>query len=217
MKCDISLPPGLLARGGEPRHDGAPYFYIDATPGGWGAHARGDGEDGLMSAVNGSIKLQPAEVFEAKYPIRVTEYALRPDSEGPGRLRGGFGVRRAFQLEADASLYLWMERSVTPAWGLFGGGAAEGPRMRIAGSQDRRDLKANRLPLRAGDTVTMDTGGGGGWGDPFERDPEAVLRDVRAGLTSRERARERYGVAIAGDPAAVDAAATRELRRGRPA
>jgi N-methylhydantoinase B len=111
--------------GHDPRHDGAPYFYIDATPGGWGAHARGDGEDGLMSAVNGSIKLQPAEVFEAKYPIRVTEYALRPDSEGPGRLRSGFGVRRAFELGADASLYLWMERSATPAWGLFGGESAE--------------------------------------------------------------------------------------------
>jgi N-methylhydantoinase B len=209
-------PMNICFAGDDPRHDGAPYFYIDATPGGWGAHARGDGEDGLMSAVNGSIKLQPAEVFEAKYPIRVTEYALRPDSEGPGRLRGGFGVRRAFELGADASLYLWMERSVTPAWGLFGGEAAEGPRMRIRGSQDRHDLKANRLPLRAGDTVTMDTGGGGGWGDPFERDPDAVLRDVRAGLISGERARERYGVAIEGSPPAVDAAATAELRRARP-
>jgi N-methylhydantoinase B len=108
-----------------------------------------------------------------------------------------------------------MERSVTPAWGLFGGEAAEGPRMHIAGSQDRHDLKANRLALRAGDTVTMDTGGGGGWGDPFERDPEDVLRDVRVGLISVQRARERYGVAIAGSPPAVDGAVTAELRRAR--
>ena len=112
-------------------------------------------------------------------------------------------------------MYLWMERSVTPAWGLFGGEAAEGPRMRIGGSQDRHDLKANNLPLRAGDTVTMDTGGGGGWGDPFERDPDAVLRDVRAGLISVTRARERYGVAVAGSPPAIDDAATAELRRAR--
>jgi N-methylhydantoinase B len=208
-------PMNICFAGNDPRHDGAPYFYIDATPGGWGAYARGDGEDGLMSAVNGSIKLQPAEVFEAKYPIRVTEYALRADSEGPGRLRGGFGVRRSFQVEADASLYLWMERSVTPGWGLFGGEAGEGPRMRIGGSQDRHDLKANRLPLRAGDTVMMETGGGGGWGDPFERDPEVVLRDVADGFISRERAAERYGVKIAGTPAAVDWDATRELRRTR--
>lgn len=210
-------PMNVCFAGKDPRHGGAPYFYIDATPGGWGAFSGGDGEDGLMSAVNGSIKLQPAEVFEAKYPIRVTEYSLRPDSEGPGRLRGGFGVRRAFQVEADASLYLWLERSVTPAWGLFGGQSAEGPRVHIGGSQDRHDLKANRLALRAGDTVTMQTGGGGGWGDPFERDPEAVLRDVVDGLVSPERAAERYGVVIDGTPTAVDVAATEELRRGRGA
>jgi N-methylhydantoinase B len=208
-------PMNICFAGNDPRHDDAPYFYIDATPGGWGAFAAGDGEDGLMSAVNGSIKLQPAEVFEAKYPIRVTEYALRADSEGPGRRRGGLGVRRAFQVEADASLYLWMERSVTPGWGLFGGEPGEGPRMRISGSQDRHDLKANRLPLRAGDKVVMETGGGGGWGEPFERDPEAVLRDVADGFVSLERAAERYGVAIAGTPPAVDWDATAELRRSQ--
>jgi N-methylhydantoinase B len=208
-------PMNICFAGADPRHGGAPYFYIDATPGGWGAYAGGDGEDGLMSTVNGSVKLQPAEVFEAKYPIRVTEYSLRPDSEGAGRHRGGFGVRRSFQVDADASLYLWMERSVTPAWGLSGGGDAVGPTMQISGSQDRQDLKANRLPLRAGDTVEMQTGGGGGWGDPFEREPEAVLRDVADGFVSRERAAEVYGVAISGTPPVVDAEATAELRRRR--
>ena len=130
-------------------------------------------------------------------------------------LPGAFGSDEGAhlcQVEADASLYLWMERSVTPGWGLFGGEAGEGPRMHIAGSQDRHDLKANRLPLRAGDTVVMETGGGGGWGDPFERDPEAVLRDVADGFVSRERAAERYGVAITGTPPAVDRDATRKLR-----
>jgi N-methylhydantoinase B len=104
---------------------------------------------------------------------------------------------------------------VTPAWGLSGGETAEGPRIRIGGSQDRHDLKANRLPLRAGDTVEMETGGGGGWGDPFERDPEAVLRDVADGFISRERAAERYGVVVVGTPPAVDHDATRQLRRAR--
>jgi N-methylhydantoinase B len=205
-------PMNVCFAGNDPRHDDSPYFYIDATPGGWGAFAGGDGEDALMSAVNGSIKLQPAEVFEAKYPIRVTEYALRPDSEGPGRFRGGFGVRRGFQVDADASLYLWLERSVTPAWGLFGGQSAEGPRIHIGGSQDRHDLKVNRLTLRAGDTVVMDTGGGGGWGDPFERDPQAVLQDVADGLVSRERAAERYGVVIDED-LGLDVEATANRRQ----
>jgi N-methylhydantoinase B len=104
---------------------------------------------------------------------------------------------------------------VTPGWGLFGGEPGEGPRMRISGSQDRHDLKANRLPLRAGDKVVMETGGGGGWGEPFERDPEAVLRDVADGFVSLVRAAERYGVAIAGTPPAVDWDATAELRRSQ--
>lgn len=207
-------PMNICFAGDDPRHDGAPYFYIDATPGGWGAWATGDGEEGLMSAVNGSIKVQPVEVFEAKYPIRVTEWALRADSEGAGRHRGGAGVRRAFQVDADTSLYLWLERSVTPAWGLFGGHPATGPRVDIGGSQERHDLKANRLALRAGDTVVLHTGGGGGWGDPFERDPGAVRQDVLDGVVSRARAAERYGVVI--DAAGlVDEAATGERRRGR--
>jgi N-methylhydantoinase B len=198
--------------GGDPRRDDAPYFSIEATVGGWGAWADGDGQDALVNNVNGSIRAQPAEVFEAKYPIRITEYALRPDSEGPGRLRGGFGVRRSYEVDADSALYLWFERSVTPAWGLFGGGAGEGPEVRITGSQDRNDLKANRLPLRAGDKVTLLTGGGGGWGDPLERDPEAVLQDVVDGLVSRERAAERYGVVIDEASTGLDLAATGRLR-----
>jgi N-methylhydantoinase B len=207
-------PMNVCFTGKDPRHGDAPYFYIDATPGGWGAYETGDGEEALMSAVNGSIKLQPAEVFEAKYPIRVTEYALRQDSEGPGRNRGGFGVRRAFQVDADTSVYLWLERSVTPAWGLFGGEQAEGPRVDIAGSQERHDLKANRLPLAAGDTLVLHTGGGGGWGDPFEREPEKVLQDVIDGVVSRERAAERYGVVI-DEQLKLDATATEERRRSR--
>jgi N-methylhydantoinase B len=204
-------PMNVCFAGTDPRHQDAPYFYIDSTPGGWGASDGSDGEEGMMSTANGSIKIQPAEVFEAKYPIQITEYALRADSEGPGRRRGGFGVRRRYEVDADATLNLWLERSVTPAWGLFGGEDAEGPSVDISGSQDRHDLKANRLALRAGDCVVVQTGGGGGWGAPFERDPEAVLRDVRDGLLSRVRAAERYGVVI-DDQLTVDQTATRARR-----
>jgi N-methylhydantoinase B len=202
--------------GHDPRHSGSAFFYIDSTPGGWGAHEDGDGENGQMSTANGSIKLQPAEVFEAKYPIHVLEYSLRQDSEGPGRQRGGFGVRRTYELDADASLNLWLERSVTPAWGLFGGESATGPQVDISGSVDRHDLKTNRMLLKAGDKVVIQTGGGGGWGRPFERDPEAVAQDARDGSISVERARARYGVVLDGD-LRVDEAATEALRSAQPA
>jgi N-methylhydantoinase B len=210
-------PMNVCFAGHDPRHAGSAFFYIDSTPGGWGAHAGGDGENGQMSTANGSIKLQPAEVFEAKYPIHVLEYALRRDSEGPGRQRGGFGVRRTYQLDADASLNCWLERSVTPAWGLFGGESAIGPHVDISGSVNRGDiLKVNRLMLRAGDTVVIETGGGGGWGSPFEREPEAVARDVREGSISVERARDRYGVVLDGE-LQVDDPATEAVRAAQPA
>jgi N-methylhydantoinase B len=104
---------------------------------------------------------------------------------------------------------------VTPAWGLFEGEAAIGPHVDISGSVNRGDiLKVNRLMLKAGDTVVIQTGGGGGWGNPFERDPEAVAQDVREGSISAERAQSRYGVVL--DGAAVDQAATQALRAARP-
>lgn len=204
-------PMNVCFAGRDPRHGDSAYFYIDSTPGGWGAYEGGDGENGQMSTANGSIKIQPAEVFEAKYPIHVLEYAVRQDSEGAGRQRGGFGVSRTYELGADSSLYLWLERSVTPAWGLFGGESATGPECDISGSQDRHDLKANRMQLKAGDTVVIKTGGGGGWGDPLERDPEAVAQDVRDGSISRARAEARYAVVLDNE-LMLDGAATAARR-----
>lgn len=209
-------PMNVCFAGSDPRHNGSPYFYIDSTPGGWGGYEEGDGENGQMSTANGSIKIQPAEVFEAKYPIHVLEYAVRQDSEGAGRRRGGFGVSRTYELGSDATLNLWLERSVTPAWGLFGGESASGPQVDISGSVDRHDLKTNRMQLKAGDTVVIKTGGGGGWGNPLERDPEAVAQDVRDGSVSRTRAVERYGVVV-DEQLMLDGAATAARRAATPA
>jgi N-methylhydantoinase B len=198
--------------GDDPRLGNSPYFSIEGTVGGWGAFDGGDGAEAVINNVNGGIKVQSIEVFEAKYPIRVSEYGLRPDSEGPGRWRGGFGVKRTYEFDADCSTYLWFERSVTPAWGLFGGESGSGPIVDISGSQDRHDLKVNRLPIAAGDTMTVYTGGGGGWGPPFERDPEAVLRDVMDGLVSVDRAEGSYGVVLTDSLQSVDESATKQLR-----
>jgi N-methylhydantoinase B len=182
--------------GVDPRNANRPWFDLEPTVGGWGAWQGSDGEDGLINNVNGSLKDLPIEVFETKYPMRLTHYGYRAGSGGAGRWRGGNGVVREVTLDADAHLFLWFERSKTPAWGLFGGQDATPPIVVInPGREDeRRLLKASRLPLRAGDVVRTMSGGGGGFGDPRERDPEDVRGDLRNRHVDPATARDVYGV-----------------------
>jgi N-methylhydantoinase B len=201
--------------GKDPRHDEAPFLYVMPHPGGWGAYEGGDGEDGLINNVNGGFKDFPIEVFENKYPALIREYGFRSDTGGPGRYRGGCGIYRTHHLEAPSFLYLWFERAVTPAWGLFEGRDAVGPEVVVKSSgDDRHLLKVNALPLRAGDVVVLRTGGGGGYGDPFKRDPERVRTDVVDGYVSREAAERDYGVVLT-DALELEVAATRRARERR--
>ncbi|ADU51655.1 5-oxoprolinase (ATP-hydrolyzing) [Thermaerobacter marianensis DSM 12885] len=198
----------------------APFFNLEATVGGWGAFEGGDGQDALINSVNGDFRNLPVEVLETKYPILVRRYSLRPDSGGPGRFRGGTGAVREYELQADGALYLWWERSRCPAWGLMGGGDGSPPQVivwnpRADGSwEEVRVLKANGLPLRRGAVVTCMTGGGGGYGDPFQREPARVREDVLDGYVSREAAARQYGVAIRPD-GQIDEAETARLRAAR--
>jgi N-methylhydantoinase B len=179
----------VMFAGSDPRHGGS-FVSLEATLGGWGAWEGSDGEDALINNVNGSLKDVPIEVLEARFPLRVTRYGFRPDSGGAGRWRGGNGVIREYTALHDCTVSLWFERSVTPAWGLFEGHDAAGPEVvvRPGGPDERLLLKANGLPLRAGDTVRCLTGGGGGYGDPAGRDRRAVLADVADRHVSAGRA-----------------------------
>jgi N-methylhydantoinase B len=208
----------IYLAGSDPRRDGAPFLSVEPTPGGWGGFAGGDGQDGLINNVNGAFKDQPVEVYESKYPVLLREYGLRTDSGGPGAYRGGCGVFRVYELDAPARLYLWFERSVTPAWGLFGGRTAVGPDVIVnPGRLDERHLlKVNALPLARGDVVRVQTGGGGGYGHPRERDPERVRRDVLDGYVSREAAAADYGVVLRPD-LSIDEEATAVRRRPKAA
>jgi N-methylhydantoinase B len=143
-------------------------------------------------------------VFEVKYPALIRRYGFRPDTGGPGRFRGGCGLYRIFELETEAYLYLWFERSKTPGWGLFGGGDAVGPDVAVNPDRDdeRHMLKVNALPLAAGSVVDMRTGGGGGFGNPRERDPDRVRADVADGFVTVEAAERDYGVVL--DPSTLD-------------
>jgi N-methylhydantoinase B len=177
--------------------NGRPWFDLEPTVGGWGAWRGSDGEDGLINNVNGSLKDLPIEVLETKYPMRMTHYGFRADSGGPGRWRGGNGVVREYTIDCEqAQMFLWFERSVTPAWGLFGGRDATPPVVVLNPGRDdeRRMLKASRLALRKGDVVRTMSGGGGGFGDPRERAPEQVRQDVRNRHVTPEAADDTYGV-----------------------
>ena len=189
----------VIGFSGVDHRNGQPFFDLEPTVGGWGAWDGSDGEDGLINNVNGSLKDLAIEVLETKFPIRMTEYAFRPDTGGAGRWRGGNGVIREYTLDADAAeLSLWFERSRTPAWGLFGGHDAIPPDVVInPGREDERHmLKASRVQLRRGDVVRTMTGGGGGFGDPAERDPEAVRADLRHGHVTPGAARDVYGTEV---------------------
>ena len=203
----------LFLAGKDPRHDDAGFLYVMPHAGGWGGFEGGDGQDGLINNVNGGFKDYPVEVFEVKFPALIREYGFRMDTGGPGRFRGGCGLVRRFEVEPDAYLYLWLDRSVTPAWGLFGGSDAVGPDVIVnAGRADeRRMLKVNAHPLAAGSVVDLLTGGGGGFGQALERDPERVRIDVLDGYVSRDAAKRDYGVVL-DDALQVDETATRRLR-----
>lgn len=173
------------------------FGICEATAGGWGAFDGGDGQSGMINVVNGDLKNWGIEFVESKYPIRILSYKIRQDSEGAGKYRGGLGLERTYRVENEdgCNLMLWVERSRTTAWGLFGGLSAKAPDVVVnpGTPQEKHYLKTNMLPLRKGDIVKISTGGGGGYGNPQERSKEALRWDIENGYLTEEHAKEVYG------------------------
>lgn len=184
----------ILTAGTDPRVE-RDFVSLEATVGGWGAWQGSDGESALINNVNGSLKDIPIEVYETRYPWRVNEYRIRPDSGGSGRWRGGNGVIREYEAQTDMTVSLWFERSRQPAWGLFGGEDAVGPDVVInpGRADERRILKVNGMKVRKGDIIRCATGGGGGYGDPVARATAEVEADIMDRFVSPRTARSRYG------------------------
>jgi N-methylhydantoinase B len=177
------------------------FVNIDCLVGGWGAWDGSDGESSLINNVNGSIHDFPIEIVESRYPLKVREYAIRTDSAGAGKWRGGCGTIREFEIESDdVWISLWYERSKTPAWGLFGGESGKPPLVEINPGTPEvvARLKGNHLPLKTGDVIRCQTGGGGGYGDPAERDPALIAADIEEGYLTIEEARRAYQYAPRG-------------------
>ena len=205
----------ITVAGQDPRNDDAFYMMIEPTTGGWGASSGRDGQSSLINNVNGSFKDIPVEIFESKYPLRLTRYGILPDSGGAGEWRGGNGTYREYLVDAESDLFLWFERSVTTAWGLFDGGAGSKPIVIVErpGEETLQLLKVNGVKVPKGTVIRSRTGGGGGYGKALSRDPADVREDIIDGYVTREHAREVYGVAF-DEALNLDEKATARLRSG---
>ena len=206
----------VVSIGGYEKTGAAPFILVDMINGAWGGRA---GKDGIEGVTNPSQNMSnmPIETLEARYPIRMETYGLRPDSCGPGRHRGGLGLVRQYKLLADeAVLQLRADRAKHPPYGLFGGGPAAPSRNFLDpdGSAEELLSKVTRT-MRAGEVIRHEQAGGGGYGDPLERDPDAVAEDVRNEKISSTFAQEKFAVVMHEDGGGPDLNATKRLRKER--
>jgi N-methylhydantoinase B len=173
--------------------------------GGWGGRPFEDGPSASVTVCQGDVRNSPIEVLERKFPIVVEERALRVDSGGAGKFRGGLGHQyRVRNLVPGAWNLRQSGRQFNPAWGLWGGhnGAPSERLARPAGAPEFVNVESYSYEVAPQSQILVRSGGGGGWGDPLQRDPSLVLRDVADGFISPAAARDEYGVAIA--PGSLD-------------
>jgi N-methylhydantoinase B len=173
---------------------GRRFVLLNMTGGGWGGHIDSDGQDASVSICQGDVRNIPIEVQEAMFPVRIDHFKLRTDSGGPGRHRGGLGIDTRIRSLVPCRINVNLDRTRCPPWGLAGGLEAQtniGLIERAAGGQEII-FKGTNVPLAPGDSVTFRTAGGGGYGDPRERQPEQVAADLREGLISAAAARDIY-------------------------
>jgi N-methylhydantoinase B len=199
------------------RTDAGEFVHIEPQHGGWGGSSAHDGASGLIAVTDGDTYNYSIELLESKFPLLVRRYGYDVDGGvGAGRRRGGFGLVREYEIEAEGTnLHASFGRNRTPAWGADGGGPGGVNSIEvIRGPKKVRLTRTPGFRLEPLDLVRIITAGGGGWGSAFERPAEMVVADVRDGLITPAAARAAYGVAI--DPASfdVDHDATALLRAG---
>lgn len=202
------------------RANGARWVMFSFFGGGHGAHGTGDGLIHGNAPIS-TATIPPLEILEAAYPVRFTKWALREDSGGAGRYRGGLGaIYEIALLEANADVFLFGERGKVAPRGIMGGGDAATNRFVYEQADGEHTppmvSKTVGIHITRGQKLRLETPGGGGYGNALDRPPEAVLADVTLGYVSAEVASDSYGVVIAAD-GTLDAGATAALRKERAA
>lgn len=208
------MPIGRSFAGVDPR-SGRSFVLQSIDGGGWGGRPGQDGPSASVTVCQGDVRNAPIESMELKTPVVVEERALAPDTGGPGQFRGGLGMRLQIRALAEGRWALPPHRRCHyPPWGLWGGKPGRGGAnyVRLPEESEWRRLGGGRLPVPVDGRIRVETAGGGGYGDPLERDPVRVLHDVVNGYVTRAAAQLDYGVVLDADGAAVDADATQALR-----
>ena len=203
--------------GGPHPRTGETFIFYEYPAGGTGGFDADDGSNAVRTWTESDMTtVQPIEAVEQLYPVRIERLALREDSGGPGRRRGGLGLAREVRILSEgARLSVLAEKAVLPPFGVCGGGAGAANRFRVRRGGVTLEPsplpgKVGSFPLEVGDVVVIETSGGGGFGDPLTREGERVVADVAEGYVSIAGAASDYGVVIAQD--GVDTGATRRAR-----
>ena len=190
-----------------------PFVYVDFTCGAWGARPWADGLDG-NSHMFANMASHSVEVTEAEQPISLLAYEFVSDKAGAGKYRGGVPFRRDYRFnETEGVLQVRADRRDHRPFGLYGGSPGAPSENYLNPAQENRSLPGKfTMTIKQGDVFRHVLAGAGGWGDPLERDPNAVLWDVRNELLSPAKAAADYGVVLAAAACTVDLAATAERR-----
>jgi N-methylhydantoinase B len=177
--------------------DRTPFAFIEFLLCGWGGRPDADGIDGCASIVVNTAN-NPVEVIEKDHPIQILKYEYVPNSGGVGKHRGALAIARSYRFTEDEGiLQLRSDRTRFSPYGLSGGGPGALAHTTMISGGDPIELPSKTLlPIRQGDILHHNLTGGGGWGVPFQRDPDLVLHDVRNEKISLDSAYTDYGVSI---------------------
>ena len=202
-----------LGFGGADPRTGELYAYYETMAGGYGGRVISDGPDAVQ-AHSQNTENAPVEETEINYPVRILRYELVENSEGAGEYRGGLGLRRDYFFDHEVSFTILADRDRWGPSGLFGGEDGEVARYVLNPDAEATKLGSKvTVQLKPGDVISYRTCGGGGYNPPAIRHPQAVLRDVKDGKVSLERARDLYQVAINTETWSVDTEETAKLRQ----
>lgn len=204
-----------MTLGGEEPEIGGEFVHFECYSGGWGGRAGADGNSATVSLGSGDAFNIPIEVMETTTPVLLcNKFQLQNGSAGAGEFRGGFGTEIDYVALGDCEMSIALDRERFKPYGLFGGETGSGSELLVNSGQEDEEwhVRSSAVDIRKGSVIRHKTAGGGGYGNPADRQPEAVAKDFLNGLIALETARDVYKVAVNAKDGSIDEAATKSLR-----